>query len=111
MGGVGGIVWGMNLNSDSTLAEIQAAYDNNANYDIEGSVSKARSFVLACRLLLGRTMKRVRSGGAGGAGFETERDPGQLERRMREAEAWIARHDPGLRGGLVRHFDLRGFRR
>jgi hypothetical protein len=99
----------MSLDSNSTLADIQAAYDDNASYEIDGSVSKARLFVLACRLLQGRTIKRVRSGGQGG-GFESERDPAQIRKEMEDAQAWLARNDPGQRGGHVRAFDLRGFR-
>jgi hypothetical protein len=40
------------LDSTSTLSEILAAYADNASYAEDGSATKARSFITACRLLL-----------------------------------------------------------
>jgi hypothetical protein len=40
------------LSSASTLAEIAAAYVDNASYSEDSSAAKARAFVTACRILL-----------------------------------------------------------
>ena len=43
------------LNGSSTLAQVQAAYDDNASYAEDSSVSKCRAFLTACRILLRQT--------------------------------------------------------
>jgi hypothetical protein len=42
------------LTSTSTDAQVEAAYDNNADYDVPPDTSKAESFIQACRILLRR---------------------------------------------------------
>lgn len=42
------------LSSTSTLAEVQAAYDDNASWQEDSSVAKAKAFATACRMLLRR---------------------------------------------------------
>jgi hypothetical protein len=50
------------LSSTSTIAEIEAAYADNAGYAEDNSPSKARAFITACRLLL---LKRPTEAGSG----------------------------------------------
>ncbi|HOE64657.1 MAG TPA: hypothetical protein PKW18_13890 [Candidatus Sumerlaeota bacterium] len=40
------------LSSTSTLADVKAAYANNASYEEDKSPAKARVFITACRMLL-----------------------------------------------------------
>lgn len=42
------------LTSASTLAQVEASYDDNASYAEDASVAKAKAFVTACRILLRR---------------------------------------------------------
>ena len=42
------------LSSSSTTAQIEAAYDDNASYEEDGSATKAAAFITACRLLIRR---------------------------------------------------------
>lgn len=42
----------MSLSSNSTLEEVLAAYRDNADYDLVGSIAKARQYIIACRMLL-----------------------------------------------------------
>lgn len=42
------------LSSASTDTQVEAAYDDNADYDVPPSTSKAESFIQACRILLRR---------------------------------------------------------
>ncbi len=76
------------LSSSSTLAEIQAAYDDNASYAEDASTVKAVAFITACRLLLRRTYKRQVHGGRGGQ--ELEADPSLLRAELEDARRWLA---------------------
>jgi hypothetical protein len=42
------------LTAASTLAQVEASYDNNASYAEDNSPTKAKAFVTACRFLLRR---------------------------------------------------------
>jgi hypothetical protein len=44
----------MAVDSSSTLAEVEAAYDDNASYDANGSAAQCRAFMAAVRILLRR---------------------------------------------------------
>lgn len=96
------------LNSSSTLAEIQAAYDDNASYAEDGSASKARTFITACRLLLRQTPSRAASGGRGG--YEVEMDPGLVKDQLDEARRWLAVNDPSVNGCGIVHANFENFR-
>lgn len=97
------------LSSESTLAEIQAAYDDNASYEEDGSETKARAFITACRLLVRQTPKRTAHGG--GAGAELEIDTVRIAEELKAAQRWLAAHAGVTSGGPgVRHLSFDGFR-
>lgn len=103
----------MPLTSASTLAELKAAYDDNVGYDLDNSVSMAKEFIKACRMLLQRVPKRMRHGGQGGD--EMEIDPAQVAKQLEAAEQWWQANDPNaaLRsggGGAVQLTTSEGFR-
>ena len=50
------------LDSSSTLAEVYAAYDDNASWEEDGSSTKAAAFVTACRFLLRYAEEQSRGG-------------------------------------------------
>lgn len=79
----------MALDGYASLQEVRQAYDDNADYDLVGSTSKAAEFIKACRLLVRRTPQRARHGTLGG-GEEIEIDTTQVRRELEKAEAWLA---------------------
>ena len=97
------------LNSSSTIAEITAAYLDNASYEEDDDASKARAFVTACRLLLLMLPSRSRGGGS-----EVELDLVRIENQMQAAQSFLAVHPDGAAagsgGGLVRYSDFTDFR-
>ena len=74
------------LSSSSTLAEVQAAYDDNASYEEDSSIAKARAFVTACRLLLRRVPSLMRDGEK----HEIQVDLKNIQAEMQRAQRWIA---------------------
>lgn len=98
------------LSSSSSFAEIRAAFDDNASYEEDGSVIKAKAFVTACRMLLRRMPKRASVGGGGGAGgHELETDPAVIKEMMTDAQEWIAANDV-VAGGRTTYADFTNFR-
>jgi len=93
------------LSSSSTLAEIQAEYDDNASYAEDDSVAKAAAFVTACRMLLRVIPKVSVQGGRGG--FELHTDPESLRQQISEATRWRSLRQTA---GGVRHTSLEDFR-
>ncbi|HEX8911075.1 MAG TPA: hypothetical protein VF796_01865 [Humisphaera sp.] len=78
------------LNSTSTLAEIEAAYMDNASYAEDGSAAKARAFVTACRLLILKTPKMT-----GTREAQLTLSPELLAGQIDEANAWLASNGGG----------------
>ncbi len=78
------------LSSASSFAEIRAAFDDNASYEEDDSVTKARAFVTACKLLLRRTPKRA---SVGRDGHELELDPAIIKEMMADAQEWVAANE------------------
>lgn len=96
------------LSSTSTTAEIKAAYDDNASYEEDGSATKARAFITACRLLLRRLPVQV---GRSGRGSEEVRlDPDLLRRQLEDAQVWLASSPDASDLGGVRHPSFANFR-
>jgi hypothetical protein len=99
----------MSLTSTSTLAEIQAAYDDNSAYDVNGSVSQAKLFVQACRMLM-RRMPKMASQDRG----SVQLSPELIQQEMQVASAFLASTpdttSSNITGGGVRHFDLGNLR-
>lgn len=52
------------LSSASTTAQVKNAYDDNASYDVDGSISEAQIFLAACRILMRRIPSAARQGDA-----------------------------------------------
>lgn len=75
------------LNSNSSIREVLASYADNASYEEDGSVAKAKAFVTAIRIMLSWP-KRERKGGGGGAEYEI--DPVVLRDEMKMAQDYIA---------------------
>lgn len=98
----------MPLTADSTLAEIHAQYDDNADYDLTGSVSKAKLFIHACRLLLRRLTD---SASKDGESFSVRYE--RIQKQLDEALSWWHANDQAASSGpsAVRHANFSEFRR
>lgn len=90
------------LNSTSTLAQIKAAYADNASYAEDASIAKAKKFVTACRLLLLRLPKRATQDSS-----EYEMDVKIIQQEMQAAQAYAQYADSG---STVTHPDFTNYR-
>ena len=93
------------LSSNSTDAEVWAAYDDNASYEEDGSRTKALAFVTACRIL------RRRLPLAAGRGPQTGTRE-SLDAEVAAARAWPDAHPTttGSGSGRVRYVSMGNFR-
>jgi hypothetical protein len=94
------------LTSASTDAQVWAAYDDNASYEEDGSASKCKAFITACRLILRR---RPQS-------FGRSEQSGTFERitdELTTARQWLAANPPSTGAGSrtsERFADLSAYR-
>jgi len=91
------------VDSSSTNAQVFAAYDDNASYEEDGSVTKAKAFMTAIRIILRRrpqmTLKEQMQ-----ISFET------LQKELQHAREWLAAN-PGTSGRRDTRFgNLSNFR-
>lgn len=75
------------LSGSSTLAQVRAAYDDNASYAEDASVAKAKAFVTACRILLGRLPQQITQANRQGVQMDLKRIQEELERAQRYVSA------------------------
>jgi len=93
------------LSGTSTLAEVQAAYDDNASYAEDGSTAKASAFLTACRILLRRIPTEA---GKGSNRVRTDENLRRIQAELHDAQAWLATHPDATDG--VMHPDFSSFR-
>lgn len=91
------------LTSTSTLAQVNAAYDDNASYAEDGSVTKCRAFITACRFLLRRIPARISHGNR----HSIDNDLAVIQRELSLAQQWLAANQDA---GMVTFADLGNFR-
>jgi hypothetical protein len=96
------------ISSTSTLAEVIAQFEDNADYDVSADTAKAKLFIVACRILLRRNPNEV----AHGTG-RVRIEPGAIQGELDAAMAWLKANDStsvaGPRG-YVRYANFRNFR-
>ena len=92
--------------SASTYAQVTAAYDDNASYEEDASVAKAKSFITACRFIL----RRVPTRSGKGAGGETEFDQTIVRDEMDKARRWLGGQTSAGGGGGAIYGDFRDMR-
>lgn len=96
------------LNSSSTFEDIEASYIDNASYAEDASVTKAKAFITACRILLlklpaeGQQSNRFRG--------RFDENLKQISNEMDEAKAWLSANDTTRQPGKVIHADFSNFR-
>lgn len=96
------------LSSSSTIAQIKASYDDNASYEEDASVSKAKAFITACRLLIRQTPTELAK-----ASGRVQIDVKLIQEEMNEARDFVSSYDTSDSSGAdtrVRHADFRNFR-
>jgi hypothetical protein len=76
------------LTSSSTYAQVLAEYDDNASWEEDASLSKAKAFLTACRFLLRYAKVQSRTGRGTGASQEMDYDT--IRSEMNEARAFVA---------------------
>jgi hypothetical protein len=76
------------INSSSTLAQVEAAYDDNASYVEDSDVAKCRAFITACRIL--RRKLPLESGTK-----EVHMRNADLAADIERAESWLNANAPG----------------
>lgn len=102
----------MSLSSSSTLAQVNAAYDDNADYAESGggSTTKAAAFIQACRILLRRIATEAATGPER---IRQDENLRAIRAELNDAKDWLALNDTtsgaGVNGG-VKHLSLEGFR-
>ena len=94
------------LSSASSTAQILASYYDNASYEEDASVSKAKAFITACRFLILKFPKKAKEGG----GSETEIDPSQIAREQAHARAWLSTVGNASTNGSVKYSSFENFR-
>lgn len=76
-----------------SLSDTLAAFDENADYDADASVAKAKLFRTACRRLIPKLPTQASRGSTGGGnqsfGFRLD----EIRRMLQEVEAWLALND------------------
>jgi hypothetical protein len=97
------------LSSSSTRDEVLAAYADNASYEEDDSVPKAKAFVTACRLLLSPKHSAVRTNAMG---IEVELELELIRAEMIAAQEWLAASGESARtsAGEVMHSSFEEFR-
>lgn len=96
------------LSSNSSLAEINAAYEDHCDYDLEGSVEDCRVFIKACRILLRRMTEEDQRGD------RRIRDSYvKIRDELAKAESWLKANDSTQQqygNGSVIHASFEDFR-
>lgn len=93
------------LSSSSTDQEVWNAFDDNAAYDVDGSITKAKLFIEACRILLRRRPTEVSVGSE-----STAFDAVAIQKALEGAREWLALNNTSANGGSVRHLSFRNLR-
>jgi hypothetical protein len=93
------------LSGTSTDAEVWDSYDDNASYEEDGSTTKAKAFITACRILRRRRPSSLTREGRS-ASYES------LAQDIKEAQAWLesATAAASSSGGRVRYLAMENYR-
>lgn len=95
------------LSSSSTIQQIKDAYDDNASYEEDNDVAKAKIFVTACRMLLMKIPKL-----AGHGGGQVAMSPDLIRKELADARTFLQANDTSTsaRKRRVLHPDLSNYR-
>jgi hypothetical protein len=90
------------VDSSSTLAQVEAAYDDNADYRDSSSVTKAREFAKACRILVRRYLSGVSNDGT-----SVNRNVELIKDQLEDVEVWLDGNDTARTGDSTVILDFR----
>jgi hypothetical protein len=76
------------MSLDADIAAARTAYFDNADYEEEESIDKCKSFVTACRKLLGLPITRSANGARDGT--EIELNPELIAKQQDDARRWLS---------------------
>jgi hypothetical protein len=89
----------MALSSSSTLAQVQASYDDTASFEETDDVTMAKQHMTAIRLLLRREFKST-----AGAGLSVVKNADILETELQRTHSWIIEHGVGEGSADILYF-------
>lgn len=89
----------MSLSSASTLAQVQAEYDDTACFEETDDFDAAKRHMTAIRILLRREFKST-----AGAGLSVVKNAELLQRELERTHAWIIEHAPGEGSADILYF-------
>lgn len=92
---------------DAEISAARTAYLENADYEEDASVTKAKAFITACRKLL--AVPITRTANAGREGNELELNPELIAKMLDEARRWLAAELAATSGAVI-HADFTDFR-
>ncbi|MDB5296849.1 MAG: hypothetical protein JWO31_2832 [Phycisphaerales bacterium] len=97
----------MPLSSASTLAQVQAEYDDACGYFVDGDAALAKRFVVACMILLRKVPAET-----GTREAHVRYDPARVQQGLDEARAWLRSNaaGPGTGNPSVTRVDFTNFR-
>lgn len=81
------------LSSASTLTQVENAYVDNASYEEDADVAKAKAFVTAARILLLKLPAE-----AGTRENHLKLSTNEIAAQLKQAQAWVAANDTGSTG-------------
>ena len=96
------------LTSSATIAEIQAAFENNSTYDLTGDATACKEFIQAGRMLIARMVDQSSHGGT-----SLKESYQRIESMLKKAEAVLPSLDTtsaSRTGDVVRYASFEGFR-
>jgi hypothetical protein len=93
------------LSSASTDQAVWDQYDDNAAYDVDSSVAKAKLFIEACRILLRRRPVRTSFDGTA-----VDFDAAAMQKALDDSMQWLKLNNTSANGGSVRHLSFSNLR-
>lgn len=96
------------ISATSSLADVEAAYDNNASYAEDNDPAKAKAFLTACRMLLRRYPRIIGSGQQ-----HTQLNTDLIQSEIDTAQRWLEANDtatPRAGGPRVTRASFENFR-
>ena len=93
----------MSLDSKSTFADIKASYMDNASYEEDSDILKAKRFITACRFMLNPTfLPQVTEH----SGERVELFLESVERQLKDAQAFVSQDGEQLVGEEITYISF-----
>lgn len=97
------------VDSNSTMAQVEDAFEDTAQYDVGGGLVMAQEHLVACRVLLRRLSQTMKRGD-----LEVQKRIESIEQEMVAVRKWVVANTAPTTAtagrGAVRYPDFSGFR-